>query len=76
MSTQTKVPERQAMLEIAAAIAPTWERRRSDVEEVSTPVRQWLVRELRPEVGDTVLLDSMNTRDVGSTADAAPFNSN
>jgi SAM-dependent methyltransferase len=70
MSTQTKVPERQAMLEIAEAIAPTWERRRSDVEEVSTPVRQWLLRELRPEAGDTALELAAGVGDTGFEAAA------
>jgi len=36
-------------------IAPTWERRRAEVEEVSRPVREWMVRELGPRDGDTVL---------------------
>ena len=43
------------MLEIAEAIAPTWERRRAEIEEVATPVREWLLRELRPHQGATVL---------------------
>jgi SAM-dependent methyltransferase len=46
---------RGASYEIAEAIAPTWERRRADVEKVATPVRAWMLRELRPEQGDTVL---------------------
>ena len=46
---------RAAMLEIAEAIAPTWERRRAEIEEVATPVREWLMRELRPHQGATVL---------------------
>ena len=70
MSTQTKAPERRAMLEIAEAIAPTWERRRSDVEEVSTPVRQWLLRELRPAAGDTVLELAAGVGDTGFEAAA------
>src|SRR6266487_3782714 len=41
--------------ETAEALAPTWERRRAQVEEVSTPVREWMLRELRPGEGDTVL---------------------
>ena len=43
------------MREISDAIAPTWERRRSFVETVTTPVREWLIRELAPQPGDTVL---------------------
>jgi ubiquinone/menaquinone biosynthesis C-methylase UbiE len=41
--------------EIAEAIAPTWERRSADIEGVSTPVREWMLRELGPRGGDTVL---------------------
>jgi ubiquinone/menaquinone biosynthesis C-methylase UbiE len=36
-------------------VGRTVERRRADVEEVSTPVREWMLRELRPQEGDTVL---------------------
>ena len=28
---------------------------RADVEEVATPVRDWMLRELRPQEGETVL---------------------
>ena len=35
---------------VAEQIAPTWERRRGDVEEVMTPVRAWMIRQLRPHV--------------------------
>jgi SAM-dependent methyltransferase len=48
-------PFRAASHEIAEAIAPTWEARRADIEEVSSPVREWMLRELRPRSGDTVL---------------------
>jgi SAM-dependent methyltransferase len=41
--------------EIAEAVASGWERRRADIEEVLTPVREWMLRELRPGAGDTVL---------------------
>jgi len=40
---------RSANYEIAEAIAPTWERRRADVEKVTT------LRELRLHRGDTLL---------------------
>jgi SAM-dependent methyltransferase len=49
------VSEREAMLELAEALAPGWERRRPFVEEVAAPVREWMVRELRAGPGDTVL---------------------
>lgn len=70
MSSQRTVPERAAILEVAEAIAPTWERRRADIEEVAAPVRQWLVRELRPEVGDTVLELAAGVGDTGFEAAA------
>ena len=47
--------QRQEIYEIAEAIAPTWERRRAEVEAVMTPVREWMLRELSPRAGDTVL---------------------
>ena len=40
--------QKRAIYEIAEAIAPTWERRRADIEEVATPVREWMLRELVP----------------------------
>ena len=55
MGTQTLDEQKRVIYEIAEAIAPTWERRRADVEEVATPVREWMLRELRPQEGDTVL---------------------
>lgn len=55
MTTKTTDELRREIYEIAEAIAPTWERRRAEVEEVSTPVREWMLRELRPRPGDTVL---------------------
>ena len=55
MTTDTLAVFRAASYEIAEAIAPTWERRREDVERVSTPIREWMLRELRPREGDTVL---------------------
>jgi SAM-dependent methyltransferase len=55
MTADTLDAYRRAIYEIAEAIAPTWERRRAEVEEVSTPVREWMLRQLRPREGDTVL---------------------
>ena len=42
-------------LEVWDAIAPGLERWRAHLEKAMSPVRQWLVRELNPELGDTVL---------------------
>jgi ubiquinone/menaquinone biosynthesis C-methylase UbiE len=55
MSTDALDAFRGTNYEIAEKIAPTWERRRADIEEVATPVREWMLRELRPQEGDTVL---------------------
>jgi ubiquinone/menaquinone biosynthesis C-methylase UbiE len=55
MATQSIERQRQEIYEIAEAIAPTWERRRAEVEAVSTPVREWMLRALSPRPGDTVL---------------------
>jgi len=55
MNSGTIADYRSAMYEVAEVIAPTWERGRAEVEEVSRPVREWMVRELGPRDGDTVL---------------------
>jgi ubiquinone/menaquinone biosynthesis C-methylase UbiE len=57
MATEAKTldAQKRQIFETAEAIAPTWERRRADVEEVATPVREWMLRELRPQEGHTVL---------------------
>jgi ubiquinone/menaquinone biosynthesis C-methylase UbiE len=57
--------------EIAEAIAPTWERRRADIEEISAPVREWMVRELAPRDGDTLLELAAGTGDTGFEAATA-----
>jgi SAM-dependent methyltransferase len=48
-------PFRSTSYEIAEAIAPTWEARRADVEQVTTPLRDWMLRELGCGSDDTVL---------------------
>jgi len=55
MTSETIDAFRGATYEVAEAIAPTWERRRAEIEEVSTPVREWMLHALRPYEGDTVL---------------------
>ena len=55
MATKALKAVRSANIQIAEAIAPTWERRRADIEKVATPVREWMRRELRPHKGDTLL---------------------
>jgi ubiquinone/menaquinone biosynthesis C-methylase UbiE len=68
MNTQTLDQQKHATYEIAEAIAPTWERRREDIERFSKPVREWLVRELRPREGDTVLELAAGVGDTGFEA--------
>jgi ubiquinone/menaquinone biosynthesis C-methylase UbiE len=55
MTTQAIEKQRRETYEAAEAIAPSWERRRAYIEAVSTPVREWMLRELSPRPGDTVL---------------------
>jgi SAM-dependent methyltransferase len=47
------------------AMAPGWERWRAQLEESLTPVRDWLIRELAPRPGDTVLEVSAGAGDTG-----------
>jgi SAM-dependent methyltransferase len=61
---------RGANYETAEAIAPTWERRRADIEALSTPVREWMLRELAPREGDMVLELAAGTGDTGFGAAA------
>lgn len=65
MTTETTDERRREVYEIAEAIAPTWERRRAEIEELSTPVREWMLRELRPRPGDTLLELAAGTGDTG-----------
>jgi ubiquinone/menaquinone biosynthesis C-methylase UbiE len=67
-STQTLDEQRRALYEVAEAIAPTWERRSAQVEEVARPVREWLLRELRPREGATVLEVAAGVGDTGFEA--------
>lgn len=70
MATETLDAFRGASYEIAQAIAPTWERRRDDIEAVATPVREWMLEQLRPAAGDTVLELAAGVGDTGFRAAA------
>ena len=70
MATNTLDDYRDAIYEIAEAIAPTWERRRAEVEELSTPFREWMLRALGPREGDTVLELAAGVGDTGFEAAA------
>jgi ubiquinone/menaquinone biosynthesis C-methylase UbiE len=60
----------ETIYEVAEAIAPTFERRRAEVEELSTPVREWMLRELAPRDGDIVLELAAGVGDTGFDAAA------
>ena len=60
----------ETIFDVAEAIAPTWERRRADVEELSAPVREWILRELAPCEGDVVLELAAGVGDTGFDAAA------
>jgi SAM-dependent methyltransferase len=51
-------------------MASGWERRRADIDEATAPVREWLVRELAPQPGDTVLELASGPGDTGHQAAA------
>ena len=70
MITEAAERQRREIYEIAEAIAPTWERRRADVEAVSTPIREWMLRELSPRPGDKVLELAAGVGDTGFEAAA------
>jgi ubiquinone/menaquinone biosynthesis C-methylase UbiE len=58
----------QFHLEIAERIAPTWEKRRAEIGKVSAPVRLWMLRELHPQQGDTLLELAAGVGDTGFEA--------
>ncbi|MGH2989009.1 MAG: class I SAM-dependent methyltransferase [Solirubrobacterales bacterium] len=61
---------RRAVHEVAEAIAPGWERQRARSEAVVAPVREWMVGELAPRPGDTVLELAAGAGDTGFEAAA------
>ena len=61
---------RRASLENWQTMAPGWERRRADIEATSAPVRDWLVRELAPQPGETILELAAGPGDTGFAAAA------
>jgi ubiquinone/menaquinone biosynthesis C-methylase UbiE len=69
MATEA-IEGQQAIRDVAEAIAPTWERRRAEIEAVSAPVRQWMLRALAPRAGDTVLELAAGVGDTGFDAAA------
>jgi hypothetical protein len=61
---------KRATLEAWESMAPGWERRRAEIEATSTPVREWLVKELEPRTGDTILELAAGPGDTGFEAAA------
>jgi SAM-dependent methyltransferase len=57
--------QRRVRLENWAAMATGWERVREERERVAAPVTEWLVRELAPKRGETVLELAAGQGDVG-----------
>ena len=56
--------------EVWKAMAPGWERWRAQLAEALRPVREWLIGELGPEPGDTVLELGAGTGETGFEAAA------
>jgi ubiquinone/menaquinone biosynthesis C-methylase UbiE len=57
--------QRQVRLENWAAIATGWERMREERQKIAAPVTDWLIRELAPKPGETVLELAAGQGDVG-----------
>jgi SAM-dependent methyltransferase len=56
---------RRSSFETWEAMAPGWERWGAYINESTTPVRKWLIRELAPRPGETVLELSAGVGDTG-----------
>jgi ubiquinone/menaquinone biosynthesis C-methylase UbiE len=61
---------RRTLYEIAKEIASGWERWRAHVEEAAASVREWMIGELAPRSGDTVLELAAGAGDTGFEAAA------
>jgi ubiquinone/menaquinone biosynthesis C-methylase UbiE len=70
MTTEAIEQQRREIYEIAEAIAPGWERWRARIEEVTTPVREWMLKALATRSGDTVLELAAGAGDTGFEAAA------
>jgi SAM-dependent methyltransferase len=71
MTTETLAAFEVDNYEIAESIAPTWERRREEIEQACAAVRDWMVSELRPREGETVLELAAGVGETGFQAAAA-----
>jgi SAM-dependent methyltransferase len=61
---------RRTSHEIWEAMAPGWERWRAQLAEALAPVREWLVSELAPQLGETLLELGAGASDTGFQAAA------
>jgi ubiquinone/menaquinone biosynthesis C-methylase UbiE len=61
---------RRTSQEVWEAMAPGWERWRAQLAEALTPVREWLIGELGPQPGETVLELGAGTGETGFEAAA------
>lgn len=68
MATNALDEYRGFSYEIAETLAPSWEGRRADIERISAPVREWMLRELAPGPGDTLLELAAGTGETGFEA--------
>ena len=68
MSTRALEEHRRTIREIADAVAPGWERRRELIETTAAPVREWMLRELAPQPGQTLLELACGAGDSGFDA--------
>jgi SAM-dependent methyltransferase len=59
---------RRSSLASWETMAAGWERRRADIERVTAPVSEWLVRHVAPQPGDTVLELAAGPGDTGFAA--------
>jgi ubiquinone/menaquinone biosynthesis C-methylase UbiE len=70
MTNEAIEKQRREIYEIAEAIAPGLERWRARIEEITTPAREWMIEELAPRPGDTVLELAAGAGDTGFEAAA------
>jgi SAM-dependent methyltransferase len=61
---------RRTSHEVWKAMAPGWERWRAQLADALTPVREWLIRKLAPQPGQTVLELGAGTGETGFEAAA------
>jgi SAM-dependent methyltransferase len=70
MSNEATRDFRRISYEATEALAPGWERRRPFIEGIATPVREWLLGELAPQPGQTLLELAAGAGDTGFEAAA------